>query len=243
MPFVGCWWQIPISEPSAFTPACLSVARDWADELWCPVLFRNPLEPVCLQPPPLYTHAQTNRDTSSLILAARKQHLFSFRCLRVSYMQTIIGVWQSTRVHFNLNVQNGSKHSFLLFSWISVPFASRTSTRLVEKSALTRQLFGFWMSLLLLSESEWASARGLITQTSRPFTSLLFLWIPTFPLWLYCSACYSFFFHPIRCLVSHLYLTLHCSLVCPAYTNITLLHYVTLRYSFPFSFILHNTAL
>lgn len=75
---LGCWWLIPIREPSPFSPACLSVATDRLDELWCPVLFCNPLEPVCLQPPPLYTHAQANKDTSSLILWVQKQHLFSF---------------------------------------------------------------------------------------------------------------------------------------------------------------------
>lgn len=87
---LGCWWQIPIRAPSPLNPACLSVATDRLDELWCPVLFCNPLEPVCLQPPPLYTHAQANKDTSSLVRWAQKQHLFSFS---VSLSRTLTGTW------------------------------------------------------------------------------------------------------------------------------------------------------
>ncbi len=108
MLFVGCWWQIPISEPSAFNPACLSVASDRPDELWCPVLFCNPLEPVCLQPPPLYTHAQTNKDTSSLILGAQKQHLFSFS-VSLSHMHIVVGDWPSSRT---------STYSFDCWRWV-----------------------------------------------------------------------------------------------------------------------------
>lgn len=64
MLFVGCWWQIPIGSQSPFSPASLSVATDQLDELWSPVLCCNPLEPVCLQPPPL--HTQTDQQTHQL---------------------------------------------------------------------------------------------------------------------------------------------------------------------------------
>lgn len=89
-------------------PACLSVASNRADELWCPVLFRNPPEPVCLQPPPLYTHAQTNKDTSSLIPRALKQRLFSL-AVSVSCMHTVIEDQQNTQVEeYNFeNTQSG----------------------------------------------------------------------------------------------------------------------------------------
>lgn len=103
------WWQTAISEPSAFNPACLSVASDQPDELWCPVLFCNPLEPVCLQPPPLYTHAQTNKDTSSLILGSETTLVF-FLCLPVSDSHLLKVIWdqQSTQTNaFHLNVKNG----------------------------------------------------------------------------------------------------------------------------------------
>lgn len=89
-------------------PACLSVASNRANELWCPVLFRNPPEPVCLQPPPLYTHAQTNKDTISLIPRALKQRLFSL-AVSVSCMHTVIEDQQNTQAaEYNLeNTQSG----------------------------------------------------------------------------------------------------------------------------------------
>lgn len=88
---------LSVSHQHLAQPVCL-----WPviglDELWCPVLFCNPLEPVCLQPPPLYTHAQTNKDTSSLILRARRQHLFSFS-VSPSCIQSHQGLAELTHTH------------------------------------------------------------------------------------------------------------------------------------------------
>lgn len=90
-------------------PARLSVASNRADELWCPVLFCNPPEPVCLQPPPLYTHAQTNKDTSSLIARTLKQRLFSL-AVSVSRMHAVTEDQQNTQVE-KYNLENA--HSCL----------------------------------------------------------------------------------------------------------------------------------
>lgn len=103
-------------------PACLSVASDRADELWCPVLFRNPPEPVCLQPPPLYTHAQTNKDTSSLMPRTLKQRLFSL-AVSVSCMHTVIEDQQNTQVEkYNLENAHGGLYIYspFLFNFVAI---------------------------------------------------------------------------------------------------------------------------
>lgn len=71
---------LSVSRQHSGQPDCLSAAGNVAgDELWCPVLFRNPPEPVCLQPPPLYTHThRLTKTQATLSSAAQKQHLFSF---------------------------------------------------------------------------------------------------------------------------------------------------------------------
>lgn len=91
---------LSVSHQHSAQPVCL-----WPvigpDELWCPVLFCNPLEPVCLQPPPLYTHAQTNKDTSSLILRVRRQHLSPSLCCVFTESSGIGRVHTKGRFHLN----------------------------------------------------------------------------------------------------------------------------------------------
>lgn len=84
---------LSVSHQHSGQPDCLSAAGDVAgDELWCPVLFRNPPEPVCLQPPPLCTHThkhtQTDKDTSHLIRRRSETTLVFFRLVSPSGAHT-----------------------------------------------------------------------------------------------------------------------------------------------------------
>lgn len=100
-------------------PVCLPVASDQLNELWCPVLFSNPLEPVCLQPPPLCTrthadqqrhehsHSQTSETTAApgFFLSPKRSNVEHVRTTKF------------TKWHF---------HRFIRGEWVS-PWTSRFS--------------------------------------------------------------------------------------------------------------------
>lgn len=100
-------------------PVCLPVASDQLNELWCPVLFSNPLEPVCLQPPPLCTrthadqqrhehsHSQTSETTAApgFFLSPKRSNVEHVRTTKF------------TKWHF---------HRFIRGEWVS-PWTSRCS--------------------------------------------------------------------------------------------------------------------
>lgn len=93
--FVGCWWQIPIREPSAFTqPVCLwpAIGPVSYGALSCSLIPQS--LSVCSRLP--YTHTHKPTKTQALLYRELWKTLVFFSCLCVLYAHSHLGSTEYT---------------------------------------------------------------------------------------------------------------------------------------------------